>query len=74
MIDKVVKKLFGGDEFDRLHDPQAIIAKGQYLDQKYSYMYGNYYEKKAREKAAKYSGGYMEGKQGNRPGWSSYGH
>ncbi|KAF4453904.1 hypothetical protein F53441_3429 [Fusarium austroafricanum] len=72
MMDKLLKNLIGGDEFDGLYDPQAIIAKGQALDKEYGYMYGNYYEKKAREKAAMYTGGYSNGNGGNSAGWSSY--
>ncbi|EXL98749.1 hypothetical protein NOF04DRAFT_6301 [Fusarium oxysporum II5] len=72
MLDRLVKKLMGGDEFYGLHDPQAIITKGQELDRKYGYMYGNSYEKEARKKAAQMSAGYGNSNGGGSAGWSSY--
>ncbi|KAM0080370.1 hypothetical protein ACKRZS_007465 [Fusarium odoratissimum] len=72
MLDRLVKKLMGGDEFYGLHDPQAIIAKGQELDRKYGYIYGNSYEKEARKKAAKLSAGYGNSDEVGGAGWSSY--
>ncbi|KAF4339351.1 hypothetical protein FBEOM_6765 [Fusarium beomiforme] len=70
MLDKLVKKLIGGDEFGGLHNPEAIIVKGQDLDHKYGYMYGNYYEKEERKKAAKMTGSYMNGNGGGSAAWS----
>lgn len=44
-----------------MHPAQHMIEEGKYKDHKYGYMYGDYYEKKARKKARKMygsSGGY----------------
>ncbi|EWY89973.1 hypothetical protein FOYG_07611 [Fusarium oxysporum NRRL 32931] len=72
MLDRLVKRLMGGDEFYGLDDPQAIIAKGRELDHKSGYIYGNSYEKEARKKAAKIRAGYGNGDGGGIVGWSSY--
>ncbi|RBR22747.1 hypothetical protein FVER53590_28307 [Fusarium verticillioides] len=72
MLDRLVKKLIGGDEFYGLDDPEAIIARGRELDRKHSYMYGNSYEKEARKKAAAISAGIANNDGGGSAGWSSY--
>ncbi|KAF5694971.1 hypothetical protein FDENT_784 [Fusarium denticulatum] len=72
MLDRLVKRLISGDEFYGLHDPEAIIARGRELDRKYSYMYGNSYEKEARKKAAAISAGIGNNDVGSSTGWSSY--
>ncbi|KAF5600615.1 hypothetical protein FPANT_2236 [Fusarium pseudoanthophilum] len=72
MLDRLVKRFIGGDEFYGLHDPEAIIARGRELDRKHSYMYGNSYEKEARKKAAAISAGIANNDGGGSAGWSSY--
>ncbi|CVK91973.1 uncharacterized protein FMAN_07009 [Fusarium mangiferae] len=72
MLDRLVKRLIGGDEFYGLHDPEAIIAKGRELDRKSSYMYGNSYEKEARKRAAALSAGIGNRDGAGSAGWSSY--
>lgn len=71
MLDRLVKRLIGGDEFYGLHDPEAVIAKGRELDRKYNYMYGNSYEKEARKKAATLSAGCGNSNGGGNTGWGS---
>jgi hypothetical protein len=72
LLDRLVKRLIGGDEFYGLHDPEAIIARGRELDRKHNYMYGNSYEKEARRKAAALSAGIGKNDGGSNAGWSSY--
>ncbi|KAF5627027.1 hypothetical protein F52700_8510 [Fusarium sp. NRRL 52700] len=72
MLDRLVKRLLGGDEFYGLHDPEAIIAKGRELDRKCSYMYGNSYEKEARKKAAALRAEIGNNDGAGGAGWSSY--
>lgn len=40
------------------HPAQAMIGEGRYKDRKIRYMYGDYYEKRARKKAQKMYSGY----------------
>lgn len=40
------------------HPAQAMIEEGRYKDHKIGYMYGDYYEKRARKKARKMYGGF----------------
>ncbi|KAF4958963.1 hypothetical protein FGADI_2042 [Fusarium gaditjirri] len=72
LLDRLVKRFIGSDEFYGLHDPQAIIAKGRELDRKYGYIYGNSYEKEARKRAAELSPGYRNSDGGGGTGWSSH--
>ncbi|KAF5528786.1 hypothetical protein FPHYL_14344 [Fusarium phyllophilum] len=72
MLDRLVKRFIGGDEYYGLHDPEAIIARGRELDRKHSYMYGNSYEKEARRKAAALRAGIGNNDGGGSAGWSSY--
>ncbi|SCV28623.1 uncharacterized protein FFB14_01841 [Fusarium fujikuroi] len=72
MLDRLVKRIIGGDEFYGLHDPQAIIAKGRELDRKSSYIYGNSYEKEARRRAAALSVEIGNNDGAGSTGWSSY--
>ncbi|CZR43668.1 uncharacterized protein FPRO_07415 [Fusarium proliferatum ET1] len=74
MLDWLVKRLIGGDEFYGLHDPEAIIAKGRELDRKSSYMYGNSYEKEARKRVATLRVAIGNHDGGGSTGRSSYAH